>query len=114
MKLRVSNGFLAVGVMFPLVLLFWPFAQWGTGMGLILRVIPSVFLQTLLCKTGKSLAVKLLPVVCTGLFAAWGTYLFCTSPHWSHATLGGLLADYVSPFLGCAAVCLIAALRRKV
>lgn len=113
MKHRVSSGLLPVGVILPLVLLFWPFAQWGTGMGLILRVIPSVSLQILLCRTGKSRIVKLLPVVCTGLFAGWGTYLYCTSPHWSRATLGGLAAEYISPFLGCAAVCLIAALRRK-
>ena len=113
MKRRKCNRLLAGGTVLPLVMLFWPFAQWGTGMNLVLRVIPSASLQMIFCKTVRCHVVKLLPVVCAGLFAAWGMYLYFTSPHWSHATVGGLLVDYISPFISCAAAYGIWHLRRK-
>ena len=111
--MKQRNDLLGVGIVLPLVLLFWPFARWGMGMSLVLRVIPSVSLQILLCKTVKSRVVKLLPVVFTGLFAAWGTYLYMTSSHWSRATAAGLLMDYVSPFFSCAVVYVILQFQRK-
>lgn len=90
----------AVGV--PVVLLFWPFATWNDAMSLILRVVPTLAVQVLLCRIGKWNIIKLIPTFFTGVFAAWGTYLYCTSPHWSNATFwGGLIADYVSPFICC-------------
>ncbi|MBQ8144377.1 MAG: hypothetical protein IJ452_02560 [Butyricicoccus sp.] len=86
--------------MLPLVLLFWPFAQWSGAISLLLRVLPAVSAQLLLCRLGRCRA---LPLLLTGLFALWGTYLFCTSPSWRHATVTGLTADYISPFFGCIA-----------
>lgn len=97
------NGVLLAGVILPLVLLFWPFARWGGVMSLLLRVVPALCLQTLLCRVGRYEVVKVLPLVLTGLLALWGTYLYCTSPSWVNAELSDLLADYCSPFLGCGA-----------
>lgn len=100
---------LTVAIIVPVVLLFWPFAMWNDAMSLILRVVPSLAVQILLCRIEKCYIVKALPTIFTGAFAAWGTYLYFTSPHWSNATFGGLIADYVSPFI-CCVVVLIACL----
>ena len=96
----------------PLVLLFWPFAQWNSAMSLILRVIPSISAQILLYRTGKHGWIKTVPVVVTGALALWGTYLYFTSSHWQNATVTGLLIDYVSPFICCAAVLAVCFIKR--
>lgn len=101
---------LIIAVIVPVVLLFWPFAMWNDVMSLILRIIPSLAAQILLFRVGKRNIVKSLPVLFSGAFAAWGTYLYFTSPHWSNATWDTLIADYVSPFICCfvvLSVCLI-------
>ena len=98
---KTTNILLVFAVIIPLVLLLWPFAEWNDAMSVILRIIPSVAVQVLLCRICKSNIVKAVPALLTGTFAAWGTYLFFTSPHWSNATVGGLIADYVSPFICC-------------
>lgn len=109
---KTINILLVVAVIVPVVLLFWPFAMWNNVISLILRVIPSLAVQVLLLRVGKWNIVKEIPVLLTGAFAAWGTYLFFTSPHWSNATVGDLVADYVSPFIACL-VALIACLLIK-
>ena len=110
---KATNILLVFAVIIPLVLLFWPFAEWNDAMSVILRIIPSVAIQVLLCRICKSNIVKAVPALLTGAFAAWGTYLFFTSPHWSNATFwGSLIADYVSPFIACL-VALIACLLIK-
>ena len=101
---KTINALLVVAVIVPVVLLFWPFARWNDAMSLILRVIPSLAVQVLLFRVGKWNIVKELPVLLAGAFAAWGTYLYFTSPHWSTATVGGLITDYVSPFMCCIVV----------
>ena len=102
---KTINALLVVAVIVPVVLLFWPFARWNDAMSLILRVIPSLAVQILLFRVGKWNIVKALPVLLTGAEAAWGTYLYFTSPHWSNATFwGSLIADYVSPFICCIVV----------
>ena len=58
----------------------------------------------LFCRTGKHVIVEFIPVFATGALALWGTYLYFTSPHWANAAVGGLIADYVSPFICCFAV----------
>ena len=98
------NGLLWGGILFPLILLFWPFASWGDFAGFLLRVIPAVSLQVLLCRVMKRSAVWAIPPVLTGMFALWGTYLYCTCSHWIHATVWDLLRDYLSPFIACTAV----------
>lgn len=98
---KTINILLAIAAAVPVALLFWPFATWNAAMSLILRVVLSLAVQVLLCRIGKWNMVKVLPTLFTGLLAAWGTYLYCTSPHWSNATLWGLIADYVSPFICC-------------
>ena len=107
------DAWLVVMVIIPVVLLFWPFAVWNDTIGVILRVIPSLAVQVLLFRVGRWNLVKVLPILITGAFAAWGTYLFFTSPHWSNATAGDLIADYVSPFIGCIVVLLACLLTKK-
>ena len=98
---RVVNILLTVAIVVPVVLLFWPFVTWNNAMSVILRIIPSLAVQVLLCKIGRVSVVKALPTLFTGAFAAWGTYLYFTSPHWNNATIWDLLVDYASPFICC-------------
>ena len=71
-------------------------------MAVTLRVVPSLAAQVLLFRVGKWNIVRALPVLIAGAFAARGTYLYFDSPHWVNATFwGGLIADYVSPFISC-------------
>lgn len=111
---KTIDALLAAAVMIPVVLLFWPFAMWNDAMAVILRVIPAFAVQVLLFRIGKWNIVKALPALLTGALAAWGTYLYYTSPHWSNASFwGSLMADYVSPFISCAAALLICLLIKK-
>lgn len=112
---KAINTVLIFAVMIPLVLLFWPFATWHGIMALVLRMIPAVAVQALVCRVCKSNIVRAIPALLTGALAAWGTYLFFTSPYWSNATAGDLIADYVSPFVGCIVIlsaCLLAKKKR--
>ena len=98
---KAINILLVIAVIIPVVLLFWPFAMWNDVMSVILRVIPSLAIQILFSRLDFAKAV---PALLTGAFAAWGTYLYFTSPHWGTATVGGLITDYVSPFMCCIVV----------
>lgn len=99
---KTIDVLLAIAVVVPVVLLFWPFAMWNDAMSVTLRVIPSFAVQVLLFRVGKWNIIKVLPVLISGAFAAWGTYLYFTSPHWHNATFwGSLIADYASPFISC-------------
>lgn len=110
---KTINILLIIAVIIPVSLLFWPFAEWNDVMSLILRVIPSVAAQALLCRICKLNIVNAIPTLFTGTFAAWGTYLYFTSPHWSNATVGDLVADYVSPFISCIVIFLAYLLTKK-
>ena len=110
---KVTNILLVFAVMIPLVLLFWPFATWHGIMALILRMIPAIATEALVCRISKSNIVRAIPALLTGAFAAWGTYLFFTSPHWINATVGDLIADYVSPFIGCIVILFACLLSKK-
>ena len=101
---KTTNILLLVAVVLPLVLIFWPFAQWNNVMSFLLRIIPSLSAQILLCRVGKHSWIKSIPAVVTGAVALWGTYLYFTTSHWQNAMVTGLLVDYVSPFTCCAAV----------
>ena len=101
---KAVNTLLVFTIIIPLMLLFWPFATWHGIMALILRIIPAIASQVLVCRICKSNIVRAIPALLTGAFAAWGTYLFFTSPHWINATVGGLIRDNVSPFIGCIVV----------
>jgi len=110
---KAINTLLVFAVIIPIVLLFWPFATWYGIMALILRIVPAIAVQALVYRICKSNIVRAIPALLTGTFAAWGTYLYFTSPHWSNATFwGSLIADYVSPFIACL-VALIACLLIK-
>ena len=110
---KTMNILIFVAVIVPVVLLFWPFAMWNDVMSVILRVIASVAAQLLFCRMFKSNIVKTIPALLTGAFAVWGTYLYFTSPHWSTATVGGLITDYVSPFICCIVVLITYLLAKK-
>lgn len=113
---KTKEALLVVAIIIPVVLLFWPFAMWNDGMSLMLRVIPAFAAQVLLFQIGRWNAVRVLPALAAGTVAAWGTYLWFTSPHWRNATFwGSLMGDYVSPFLACVvalAVCVLATRKR--
>ena len=110
---KITNTLLVFAVIIPLVLLFWPFATWHGIMALILRIVPAIAVQALVCRISKSNIVRAIPALLTGALAVWGTYLFFTSPHWSNATAGDLIADYASHFIGCIAVLLACLLIEK-
>ena len=110
---KTISFLLVFAAIIPLVLLFWPFAQWDGAISVILRIIPAIAVQVLLCKISKSNIAKIVPALLTGALAAWGTYLFFTSPHWRNATVSVLIADYVSPFIACFAVLLYCLLAKK-
>ena len=111
---KTINTLLAVTVIIPIVLLFWPFAMWNNIMLVILRVIPSFAVQILLFRVGKWNIIKIIPILITGIFATWGTYLYFTSPHWVNATFwGSLIADYVSPFISCLSALIVCILAKK-
>ena len=113
MKKTINILLLIVGIV-PIILLLWPFAMWNDTMLLILRIIPSFAMQILLCRVGKHIIVKAIPLLLTGALATWGTYLFYTSSHWVNATFwGSLIADYVSPFICCIVVFIICLLTKK-
>ena len=98
---KTINNFLVFTFIIPIILLLWPFAMWNDTMLLILRIIPALAIQILLCRIGRYIGVKVIPVLLTGVLAIWGTYLYFTSPHWDNATFGSLIADYVSPLICC-------------
>ena len=110
---KATNILLVFAVVIPLVLLFWPFATWHGIMALILRILPAVAVQALVCRICKTSIIRAIPALLTGAFAAWGTYLFFTSTHWINASTGDLIVDYVSPFIGCIAVLLAWLLTEK-
>lgn len=109
---KTIDALLMVAVIIPIVLLFWPFAMWNNIITVILRVIPAFAVQVLLFRVGKWNIIMSLPILITGALAAWGTYLYFTSPNWSNATFwGSLITDYASPFISCIIaliVCLLA------
>ncbi len=98
---KTVDSLLIAAVLIPLVLLFWPFVTWNEVMSVTLRVIPSVAAQVLLFRAGKQYIVRILPTLLATVVAIWGTYFYFTSPHWSDATVFGLIADYVSPLISC-------------
>lgn len=110
---KTINLFLFSAVIVPLILLFWPFATWNNPMSLSLRMISAFSAQMLLCRIGRCHIVTVIPLFLTGAIAAWGTYLYLVSPHWIHATFGGFMADYVSPFICCAITLVVYQLKRN-
>ena len=70
------NTLLVFAIILPLVLLFWPFATWHGIMALILRIMPAIAMQALVCRICKLNIVRAIPALLTGALAAWGTYLF--------------------------------------
>ena len=110
---KTINILLIFIAVIPIILLLWPFAMWNDVMNLILRIIPSIAVQALLFRTGKSNIIKTIPVLFTGVIAVWGTYLYFTSSHWINATIWDLIADYVSPVISCIITLLILLLCNK-
>jgi len=99
-----SHAMFGLGVILPLVLLFWPFAVWNGIPALLLRVIPAAVLQYLFCRRANRPWVEAAPLLAASALALWGIFLFFTSAHWANATAWGLILDYCSPALAAAAV----------
>ena len=103
MKQTVINKLLVAGTVIPLVMLFWPFAQYGTAAGIALRFAAAFCLQLLFCRIKAHRIVAAIPMAVALAIALWGGYLFLTSESWINATLGGYIADYVTMLFGCVA-----------
>lgn len=108
MKKVIVNVLLVLGMIVPVVMLFWPFVSWGDTMSLILRIISSLSAQLLFCRVAKHRAVEAIPFLLTGAFALWATDLYMTSPSWSNTSFWkDYVADCLSPFLCCFVVYLM-------
>ena len=53
MSNKTINYILLTGLFVPVILLFWPFAEWNGTASLILRIIPAISVQQLVCRTTK-------------------------------------------------------------
>ena len=104
MKRRIWNIPLLFGFMVPMVMLFWPFVYWNSTASLVLRVVPSICIQLLFCRSAHTKLIKLLPLLLTAAGALWGLWLFFNSPDWRTCTFGEYAADYASPAFSCALV----------
>lgn len=114
MSNKTINYILLTGLFVPVILLFWPFAEWNDTASLILRIIPAISVQQLVCRTTKKEFIRAVPIAFSAAAALWGTYLYFTSEHWINATAGGLIADYVSMFICCAAVYAVYKIKEKI
>ena len=112
MKNRL-NIWLLLGTIVPLVLHFWPMAYWSWTTLIILRIIPALCAQALLCRVGKRAAIRAIPLLLTGAVALWGSYLYFTPPRSPYATVWMLFWDYCSPFVSCVIVYGLFVLRKK-
>ena len=68
---------------------------------MVLRIIPAVCAQVLLCRVGKHPALKAIPLLITGALAFWIVCLYFVPhlPDWNG--FWGLFWEYMSPFAGC-------------
>ena len=111
------NKWLVYAIVIPLVILFWPmpYKPWNDFVDWILFALPTTAAQILFCRVGKRKAVKVIPAVLTGMWAAWGIYLVCWHPVSNSIgrRLYELLRVSVSPFLCCLVVLAVFRLRKK-
>ena len=116
MRKSTINILCGVGIILPLILLFWPmpYSMWNPFVSTLLRVISAISAQLLFCRFRKNTWLQVIPLVLTGFLAGWGIFLYFTSESWLDATFIGLIADYVSPFIVCAIVCKIWHTQKKV
>ena len=112
MKNRL-NIWLLLGTIVPLVLHFWPMAYWSGTTLVILRIIPSLCGQILLCRVGKRAVIRAIPLLLTGALALWIGYIYIIPSHSPSVTVWMLFWDYFSPFVSCALVYGVFALRKK-
>ncbi len=109
------NMWLLLGTVAPLVLHFWPFAWWGNTTLVVLRIIPALCAQALMCRVGKRTIIKAIPLMITGALALWIGYLYFTPPCPPDATvLWMVFWDYISPFVSCVIVYGAFKLREKI
>ena len=62
---KATTTLLVFAVIIPLVLLFWPFATWHGIMALILRIVPAIAVQALVCRVCRSNIIKAIPALLT-------------------------------------------------
>ena len=116
MKKYTINILCGIGILIPLILLFWPmpYNMWNPLVSTLLRMIPAILAQVLFCRFRKTAWLQIIPLVLTGLLAGWGIFLFFTSEFWVDASLIDLLSDYISPFISCVIVWGIWHIQKKV
>ena len=105
MKKSTIHIFCGIGVILPLILLFWPmpYIMWLPSVSLLLCMIPAISAQVLFCGFRKAW-LQIVPLVLNGFLAGWGTFCYFTSEWWGDDAIMELLVYYVSPFIGCVIV----------
>lgn len=73
-----SQAIFGLGVILPLVLLFWPFAVWSGVPALLLRIIPAAVLQYLFCRRAKRPWVEAAPLLAASALPSGASS--CSSP----------------------------------
>ena len=71
MSNKTINYILLAGFFVPVILLFWPFAEWNDTASLILRIIPAISVQQLVYRTTK----KRICQGCTYCFFCSGSFV---------------------------------------
>lgn len=111
--LNLSAGFILCASLFVLLMQGFGLPSIGPVWDLILRIVAAASVQVLFCVNIKRPWLRLLPLVLTIAFALWGGWMFLTSDSWVHATLGGYLADYCTPTIGCALAYIVCMISKK-
>lgn len=101
MKKRIIDILLATGLLAAIALIFQYIWSIGDVLHAAARLTAGFCGQLLLCRLPVFRVIKALPAIATGILALWGAYLFFFSASWSSATVGNLIIDYVTPFIGC-------------
>lgn len=110
MKKSIANWVAAIILcvsLFILLMQGFGLPSIGSVLDLILRIIAAASAQVLFCVNIKQPWLRIVPFVLTVAFALWGGWLFLTSDSWANATFGDYFADYCTPAIGCALVCVL-------
>lgn len=105
--LNLSACIILCASLFVLLMQGFGLPSIGSVLDLILRIVAAASAQVLCCVNIKQPWLRSIPLILTVAFALWGGWLFLTSDSWVNATLGDYIADYCTPAIGCALVCVL-------
>lgn len=105
--LNLSAAISLLASLFVLLMQGFGLPSIGSALNFILRIVAAASAQVLFCVNIKQPWLRIIPLILTVAFALWGGWLFLTSDSWANATLGDYFADYCTPTIGCALVCVL-------